>query len=657
MGPATFSKHYCVCIQQDGTPREISRLGSVVTYKAIDYRSGRPVELQVIPLTSVDQSAREQFQEQARSAQKLDHVNIAKVFAVGVEDEHIVFVSEYLQGETADAWVVAHGPMDPDAVLRVGLQVVSALAAAMFHSLTHRSIQPSNLMIVPGTTAEGEWPLVKLLNFGLAGLKLYSEGSEPRELAPPISPQFASPEQLQDRIVDFRSEIFSLGATMCFLLTGAVPLAGVPNKAGIAERVLPSVRQIPRPLRKVLSHMLRHNPEERPQDPVVFAEELRNCLQKVGHREIISRRSVVPITAGFDSEIEGAPNRLRPIALAIAAFLLTAGVLAAVLMPERWQSLLHPRRDISALGIPVGVPEATPGASAPINSAPSGVPENAAPRPALPSNANETNSNGNTAVASVANPSPNGTVPSPPLASPAIADRDQDASAPDGVTANRAQNPPAVEQRFAGSPPTPASQSSPANANVRPTAVTPRLAAKNRTAEPPPPAEGPADSAGEKQTAQEQPTVAKRSRDESETPNTTSELRTPQDVWNNLRSNADRAVVNASPSAATKPRTQSKATASKRNANNSRRQRLAGDRRRSLPQMRVGSMRAEFVGTTEDGSWILQLPNGKTVVTPPVPNPEDVPIEKPRRVRRAVIAPHDTPVDQRPPVVVVPADN
>jgi serine/threonine-protein kinase len=208
MGPTTFSKHYCVCIQQDGTPREISRLGSVVTYKAIDYRSGRPVALQVIPLTSIDQSAREQFQEQARSAQKLDHVNIAKVFAVGVEDEHIVFVTEYLQGETADAWVVAHGPMDPDAVLRVGLQVVSALAAAMFHSLTHRSIQPSNLMIVPGATAEGEWPLVKLLNFGLAGLKLYSEGSEPRELAPPISPQFASPEQLQDRVVDFRSEIF-----------------------------------------------------------------------------------------------------------------------------------------------------------------------------------------------------------------------------------------------------------------------------------------------------------------------------------------------------------------------------------------------------------------------------------------------------------------
>jgi hypothetical protein len=187
--------------------------------------------------------------------------------------------------------------------------------------------------------------------------------------------------------------------------------------------------------------------------------------------------------------------------------------------------------------------------------------------------------------------------------------------------------------------------------------VTPRLAAKNRRAEPAPPAEGPGPSVSEKQTAQEQSAVGKGPPGESETPNTSSEIRTPQDVWNNLRSNSDRAVVNANPSATTKPHTESKATASKRNANSSHRQRLASDGRRPLPQMRVGSMRAEFVGTTEDGSWILQLPNGKTVVTPPVPNPENVPIEKPRRVRRAVIAPRDVPVDQRPPVVVLPADN
>jgi serine/threonine protein kinase len=104
MGSTTFSKHYCVCIREDGTPRELARLGSVVTYKAIDYRSGHPVALQVIPLTSVDQAAREQFEEQARAAQKLDHINIAKVFDVRVEDEHIVFKTLFGRERAAGAY-------------------------------------------------------------------------------------------------------------------------------------------------------------------------------------------------------------------------------------------------------------------------------------------------------------------------------------------------------------------------------------------------------------------------------------------------------------------------------------------------------------------------------------------------------------------------
>jgi hypothetical protein len=67
-------------------------------------------------------------------------------------------------------------------------------------------------------------------------------------------------------------------------------------------------------------------------------------------------------------------------------------------------------------------------------------------------------------------------------------------------------------------------------------------------------------------------------------------------------------------------------------------------------------MRAEFVGTTRDGSWILQLPNGTTVVTPPVPNVDAPPVER-RRVRRALPVPYqEVPPDQRPPVVVLPPD-
>src|SRR5213592_1091783 len=162
-----------------------------------------------IPLTSIDEVDRVRFEESARMAQKLDDSNIARVFDVGIEDDHLVFVTEYLEGETAKAWIDAHGPMPADAVLRIGHQVMNALAAAATHSLTHRSIQPANLMILPEAASDGGWPRVKLVNFGLAGLKVRSDSGEMHELVPSMPSQFASPEQLENRRVDFRSDIFS----------------------------------------------------------------------------------------------------------------------------------------------------------------------------------------------------------------------------------------------------------------------------------------------------------------------------------------------------------------------------------------------------------------------------------------------------------------
>ena len=630
MEPTTFSKHYCVCIREDGTPRELTRIGSVVTYKAIDYRTGHPVAFQVIPLTSINQAAREQFEEQARAAQKLDHINIAKVFDVRIEDEHIVFITEYLQGETADAWVVAHGTMTPDAVVRIGLQVVSAFAAAMFHGLTHRSVQPSNLMIVPGANPDGEWPFVKLLNFGLAGLKLYSEENEPRELVPTIAPQFASPEQLQHGTVDFRSEIFSLGASISFLLTGAVPLAGIPNENGVAERELPSVGKIPRAIRKVLRRMLRYNPEERPQDPVIFAEELRKCLQKIEARHG-TRRFGVPPAAELPPEGQRPRNRALAIGLALAALLLALGAATAVLIPTHLQSFLHRQRDLSTIGVLVGVPDSTlPAARQTPPSVTTG--QNAPTRAAALASTDQPVTNARPETSSTAVATGQNRPPSPVVA---------------------AQNLPAIAQQL------PLPGTAPTAGNAEAKSAPPQIAANDRVTEPPPPAEGPdvLQSSAASSPQQQEPASTPVDSDESRSKSEKTQIRTPQDVWNNLHSNADPAAASSSPVSTAKPTNEAKAIAANRSSSKTRRQNARSNRRPSTPPMRVGSMRAEFVGVTEDGSWILQLPNGRTIVTPPVPNPDEVPIEKHRRVRRVVVPPGEIPFDQRPPVVVLPPDN
>jgi len=354
MERTTFAEHYRICAKGDGSPRELSRAGSGIIYKAKDIRSGEPVTLELIPIGSVDPLARERFEEQARAVQLLDHINIAKVCAFGVEDDHFVLVSEYLEGETAESWITAHGPMGLDAVLRIALQVVSALSAASFHGLTHPAIWPSNLVIVPGATAEGGWPFIKLVNFGLNRFNPASHSGETRE-AP-----FASPEQLQHGTVDFRSEIYSLGATMCFLLTGVAPSAGtIPLQQ----------HRFPKRVRNLLVQMLRNNPDERPQDPVGFAQEIRDCLSRVERRQAFARRFGIPLVSIIPRTSER-PRVLVPrrvLAFAILALMLAA--LGAILLPESIRTVLHRNRTTKTIGVPIGVPEASLSTDTPLAQA------------------------------------------------------------------------------------------------------------------------------------------------------------------------------------------------------------------------------------------------------------------------------------------------
>src|SRR5882762_4366619 len=175
MERTTFLEHYCISLSSEGAAQELNRTGAAITYKAIDERSGDAVALTLIPIASIDPATREQFEEQARAAQKVRHINIAKVFDFGHEEDQFVYVSELLQGEPLASWVEEHGPMPADAVLRVAEQIVSVLSTASFHRLPLPPIEPSDIIVVPGQTPEGSWPLVKLTNFGLPPLTLRTE--------------------------------------------------------------------------------------------------------------------------------------------------------------------------------------------------------------------------------------------------------------------------------------------------------------------------------------------------------------------------------------------------------------------------------------------------------------------------------------------------
>src|SRR5256714_2533185 len=367
MEHTTFFEHYRVSTGDDESVQEVSRTGAAINYKAIDTRSSEPVCLQLIPLATIDPEKLAQLKERAEIAEKLDHVSIAKTFAVGVDHDYFGIVSEHIEGETADSWIVENGPMPADAALRVGLQVVRALGAAAYFNLTHRAIQPSNLMIAPGESPDGGWPFVKLLNFGLAGLELHSDSAEARELAPSISPQFASPEQRANGEIDFRSEMYSLGATMCFLLTGAAPLAVSGMKARLRIKRLPELRRAPKVLHNLLVHLLRENPENRPQDPVALEHEMRDCLSKIERRQAFGRKLGIPLAAVIPRKSKQPKEPATPLAqvmrgaVAFAVFILAAAAAAEFFFPDKIP-FLH---GSGKVGVPIGVPDAARFASVP----------------------------------------------------------------------------------------------------------------------------------------------------------------------------------------------------------------------------------------------------------------------------------------------------
>ena len=317
--------------------------------------------VEVVPAGSLKTAVRERLEAEAIAAKKLSHVNIPALCDFGVEDNHLVYVTEDFEGTPAEEWVNAHGPMPVGPVLRIASQVVSALGAAAVHRINHHAINPSNLVLVPGQTAEGEWPLVKVLHFVGVAPKL--SGTDVAVAAFDKSLHYASPEQIQKGTVDFRSEIYSLGSTMWFLLTGAPPLvasagpmAAPPATTGVAAE---KIDAMPKKVRRLLAQMLAVNPEARPADPLAFYRQLQDCLHQVERRETMARKFGIP---SFSPAGISRRRRVPVKTLALAALFLAIATVGAVVVSGY---LRHGRivRAEEPIGKPIGVPETSAAAT------------------------------------------------------------------------------------------------------------------------------------------------------------------------------------------------------------------------------------------------------------------------------------------------------
>src|SRR4029077_13042813 len=184
------------------------------------------------------------------------------------------YAMELIEGETLDERVRRAGALDAHTTIQIAQQVTSALAAAEKHGLVHRDLKPANLMLVSpdGETSNNKKLLVKVIDFGLA--KAIHTGTDPKSLTHNRfvgTPAFASPEQFEHAALDVRSDIYSLGETLWFALTGKTPFAGYTlseiHRAQESNR-LPNEQlkaaHVPSRLKSLLESMLAFEPASRP---------------------------------------------------------------------------------------------------------------------------------------------------------------------------------------------------------------------------------------------------------------------------------------------------------------------------------------------------------------------------------------------------------
>ncbi len=266
--------------------------GMGAVFRARDTRLDRIVAVKVLPRVSQDPDLLRRFRVEAQSAARLDHPNIARIYDVGQQDGWHYIVFEHIEGINVRDYVARQGVLSVDQAVMFTYQTAEALQHAWRRGVVHRDVKPSNLLV----DATGH---IKLVDMGLAR-------SQAMELSDDLTASnvtlgtfdYISPEQARDpRVADVRSDLYSLGCTLYYMLVGQPPYPG-----GTVVQKLLSHGSTPPPdprlvredvsddLTAILFKMLSKQPEQRYQEPTDLMADLAE----------LARRERLPFTAAVE---------------------------------------------------------------------------------------------------------------------------------------------------------------------------------------------------------------------------------------------------------------------------------------------------------------------------------------------------------------------
>ncbi|MCL2349583.1 MAG: serine/threonine protein kinase [Planctomycetaceae bacterium] len=265
-------------------------------YLGMDQALDRKVAIKVLPMQRAhDQASVARFMNEAKSAARLNHEHIAQVYFAGEQGGLPFIAFEYVQGTNIRSYIEQYGVMSLPLVINYVLQIAHALSHATIHHVVHRDVKPSNILI----TSDGR---AKLIDMGLA--RLLSQSNADNDLtASGVTLgtfDYISPEQARDpRNADIRSDIYSLGCTFFFMLTGRPPF----YEGTVLQKLLqhqgdvpPDVREfqpgIPIQVSQIIQKMMAKDPKNRYQSPSDLIDDLAVVAKMIGLRPIDSRSLV-----------------------------------------------------------------------------------------------------------------------------------------------------------------------------------------------------------------------------------------------------------------------------------------------------------------------------------------------------------------------------
>ena len=257
--------------------RELGRGGMGIVYLAREVHLDRPVAIKLLPPDKAsDPALRDRFLREARLAAKLSHPNIIPIHAVDDSGGFVFYAMAYVDGETLAERVRTRGPLSSSDAARIMRDAAWALAHAHSHGLVHRDVKPDNILLESGTGR------VLVADFGIAAVGADAAGDG-------ISgtPEFMSPEQVLGQELDGRSDLYGLGATTFYALTGRLPFEGKTPTEVLARQVTepaPALSSmgipVSRKIAALVDRCLAKDPDQRPASAEALSEQLGVALEQ-----------------------------------------------------------------------------------------------------------------------------------------------------------------------------------------------------------------------------------------------------------------------------------------------------------------------------------------------------------------------------------------